>query len=545
RRDQSDPDDRARIEPVAVPALFRAQGQRAHPGPHRLESCDHHRPRQAHGNAEPRHHQHHHRRSGKNVYQGRFHPRRRRQIPAHARAVPRAVPGVDHVRRDPVRRYDFDRRPPHRPRSRQPQRRRALSARDAWPRSLRRRAGGMGVEQPLVAARRDSRDGADDFVRARNGARDRVRHHDLRHFELAGNRARTERRVVRIFAALGNFRAAARLHSPARRRRRRIQAHPLRPARRRIGADPGLFHRILRRQAGRLHAHRFRRAGAPRDADNYVLPRRMAGAVAHARRLSSAGRRISRRARAGRFATRHRRVPGQGRRAVHLSRPRAMDAAALPLRPVDGAGLERTRAARTVQRAGHRIRRGGNRERPLMPPFVYIFLGALAIVSALGVVVQRNPIHSLLSLIGTLLTVALLFIAEDAVVVGFLQIIFYAGAIMVLFLFVIWLLNLQVETGPTGHLALKIFGSLGAALLVTELFFILAPPHLQVKFTHEPSGYGSLASLAGKLFTDYLVAFEVTSVLLLAAVVGAVALARRIPAVEEFREVKEPQKIAS
>jgi NADH:ubiquinone oxidoreductase subunit 6 (subunit J) len=92
---------------------------------------------------------------------------------------------------------------------------------------------------------------------------------------------------------------------------------------------------------------------------------------------------------------------------------------------------------------------------------------------------------------------------------------------------------------------LKIFGSLGAALLVTELFFILAPPHLQVKFTHEPIGYGSLASLAGKLFTDYLVAFEVTSVLLLAAVVGAVALARRIPVVEEFREVKEPEKIAS
>jgi NADH-quinone oxidoreductase subunit J len=180
-----------------------------------------------------------------------------------------------------------------------------------------------------------------------------------------------------------------------------------------------------------------------------------------------------------------------------------------------------------------------------MPPFVYIFLGALAIVSALGVVVQRNPIHSLLSLIATLLTVALLFIAEDAVVVGFLQIIVYAGAIMVLFLFVIWLLNLQVETGPTGHLMLKIFGWLGAALLVTELFFILAPPHLQVKFTHEPIGYGSLASLAGKLFTDYLVAFEVTSVLLLAAVVGAVALARRIPVAEEFREVKEVEKIAS
>jgi len=182
-----------------------------------------------------------------------------------------------------------------------------------------------------------------------------------------------------------------------------------------------------------------------------------------------------------------------------------------------------------------------------MPPFLYIFLGALAIVSALGVIVQRNPIHSLLALIGTLLIVAVLFIAEDAVVVGFLQIIVYAGAIMVLFLFVIWLLNLQAEAGPTGHLALKIFGSLGAALLVTELFFILAPAHLQVKFTREPAGYGSLASLAAKLFTDYLVAFEVTSVLLLAAVVGSIALARKLPAIEASRadEPRAVEKIAS
>jgi NADH-quinone oxidoreductase subunit J len=181
-----------------------------------------------------------------------------------------------------------------------------------------------------------------------------------------------------------------------------------------------------------------------------------------------------------------------------------------------------------------------------MPPFLYIFLGALAIVSALGVVVQRNPVHSLLALIGTLMTVAILFIAEDAVVVGFLQIIVYAGAIMILFLFVIWLLNLQVETGPTGHLALKFFGSLAAALLVTELFFILTPPHLQVKFTHEPAGYGSLESLAGKLFTDYLIAFEVTSVLLLAAVVGSVALARRLPATADAQaSEKIAERIAS
>jgi NADH-quinone oxidoreductase subunit J len=127
------------------------------------------------------------------------------------------------------------------------------------------------------------------------------------------------------------------------------------------------------------------------------------------------------------------------------------------------------------------------------------------------------------------LIIAIFFIAEDAVVVGFLQIIVYAGAIMVLFLFVIWLLNLQAEIGPTGHVVLKVFGSLAAAALAAELFLFISAPHLEVKMVREPTGYGSLASLAGKLFNEYLVAFEVTSVLLLAAVVGAVALARRIP----------------
>jgi NADH-quinone oxidoreductase subunit J len=178
-----------------------------------------------------------------------------------------------------------------------------------------------------------------------------------------------------------------------------------------------------------------------------------------------------------------------------------------------------------------------------MPPFLYIFLGALAIVSALGVIAQRNPVHSLLALISTLMTIAILFIGEDAVVVGFLQIIVYAGAIMILFLFVIWLLNLQAETGPTGSLVLKLLGSLGAALLVTELVLILAPPHLQVKFSHEPAGYGSLARLAGTMFTSYLIAFEVTSVLLLAAVVGSVALARRLPVSAE--QPRAVEKIAS
>jgi NADH-quinone oxidoreductase subunit J len=165
----------------------------------------------------------------------------------------------------------------------------------------------------------------------------------------------------------------------------------------------------------------------------------------------------------------------------------------------------------------------------MMALWVFAFLAALAIITALGVVIQRNPVHSLLSLVMTLLAIALLFMTQNAVVVGLLQIIVYAGAIMVLFLFVIWLLNLQAETGPTGALALKFFGSIAAAALAAELSVFLLRPHLAVKYAGAPADFGSLAALSQKLFTDYLVAFEATSILLLAAIVGAIALARRQP----------------
>jgi NADH-quinone oxidoreductase subunit J len=164
-----------------------------------------------------------------------------------------------------------------------------------------------------------------------------------------------------------------------------------------------------------------------------------------------------------------------------------------------------------------------------MALWLFVFLAVVSIVSALGVVVQRNPVHCLLSLVMTLLALAVIFITLDATVVGFLQIIVYAGAIMVLFLFVIWLLNLQAEAGPTGSLALKFFGTIATAALVAELWTFLLQPHLKVKYIGESAGYGSLGALSQKLFTDYLIAFEATSILLLAAVVGAVALARRQP----------------
>ena len=166
-----------------------------------------------------------------------------------------------------------------------------------------------------------------------------------------------------------------------------------------------------------------------------------------------------------------------------------------------------------------------------MTPGVFMFLAALAVISALGTVAQRNPVHCLLALVATLLTLAVIFIGLDAVTVGFLQAIVYAGAIMVLFLFVIWLLNLQAELrSAPGYLALKAISAVLCAALAAELFLLLRhAPTAGGAQAAAPPGYGSLDLLATTLFADYLVALEITSVLLLAAIVGAVALARREP----------------
>ena len=164
-----------------------------------------------------------------------------------------------------------------------------------------------------------------------------------------------------------------------------------------------------------------------------------------------------------------------------------------------------------------------------MPVGLFIFLATVAIISSLGVVVQKNPIHCLLALIVTLIAIGALFIALSAITVGFLQIIVYVGAIMVLFLFVIWLLNLQAEPAPIGHLALKLFATIAVAAMAGELFGFLARTKASLSAAPVAPGYGSIDSLAQTLFGQYLMAFETTSILLLVAVIGAVAVARRSP----------------
>ena len=163
-----------------------------------------------------------------------------------------------------------------------------------------------------------------------------------------------------------------------------------------------------------------------------------------------------------------------------------------------------------------------------MPIWIFAFLATLALIGALGVVLQSNPVHCVLALALVLMDLGVLFMGLGAVTVGFLQIVVYVGAIMVLFLFIIFLLNIQPDPGEKLHLGLKLFGSLAAAAMAAEFAAIIVRTPVLGRIHTITADFGSVASLARALFTDYLVAFEVTSVLLLAAIVGAIALARRV-----------------
>ena len=157
---------------------------------------------------------------------------------------------------------------------------------------------------------------------------------------------------------------------------------------------------------------------------------------------------------------------------------------------------------------------------------LFLLLAVLTVASELVIVIHRNPVYSALGLVSTLFLLALLFIGLEAHMVAVLQIIVYAGAIVVLFLFVIMLLNLQVEEREMVSRPLigaAVVGGLGLGVLV--LVGIALTPLAAPVPVH--GGYGGTEPLAERLFTAYLLPFELTSLLLLVAIVGAVVVGKR------------------
>lgn len=155
--------------------------------------------------------------------------------------------------------------------------------------------------------------------------------------------------------------------------------------------------------------------------------------------------------------------------------------------------------------------------------FLGVALGAIA--SAIGLVVRRNPLHGALYLVANLACVAVLYLVLRAEFLALTQIIVYAGAIMVLFVFAIFvLIPSRAETGPDPLRAARRWAVPFAAVLGLLVVALIA-----TRTPGAPGGAprGVAGAIGERLFTVYLVPFEITSVLLLAALVGALVLAKR------------------
>jgi NADH-quinone oxidoreductase subunit J len=166
---------------------------------------------------------------------------------------------------------------------------------------------------------------------------------------------------------------------------------------------------------------------------------------------------------------------------------------------------------------------------------VFYAFAAVAVLGSLVVILQRNPIYSVLSLIGAFFGLSGLYVLLDAPFVAIVQIIIYAGAIMVLFLFTVMLLNVPREDAAEWDRTHPLYrpwpmriGAVLALLLIAELAWALSrTPGIGEGVGTGAAGISDVGELGRVLFTDYMFAFEVTSILILAAMVGAVILARK------------------
>jgi len=162
-----------------------------------------------------------------------------------------------------------------------------------------------------------------------------------------------------------------------------------------------------------------------------------------------------------------------------------------------------------------------------MLALLFILFAGLGIGCALAVVAQRNPLYSAISLIGVFISLACLYVMLAAPFIAAVQVIVYAGAIMVLVVFVIMLLNVEQEERGRSRLKFLVPTAVAlAAVLIAEVAFILVSVQ-EFRVTTAASDVGVTHSIGSQLFTRYLLPFEITSILLLMAIVGAMTLARR------------------
>ncbi len=150
------------------------------------------------------------------------------------------------------------------------------------------------------------------------------------------------------------------------------------------------------------------------------------------------------------------------------------------------------------------------------------------VVTALGVVVVRSPVYAAMNLVAAFFFLAGIYVLLTAHLIAFMQVLVYAGAVMVLFLFVIMLLSLgQEQFQKERHRAMQYVGVLGAVALFAVLASAIARiPDAAMGTLAQPDRFGTVKAVGQVLYTQFLLPFEVTSLLLLVAIVGAVVVAK-------------------
>ena len=166
-----------------------------------------------------------------------------------------------------------------------------------------------------------------------------------------------------------------------------------------------------------------------------------------------------------------------------------------------------------------------------MSPFFFWIFASFTLVFGIGVVANRNPVASALSLVVSFLGLSALFMSLDAYFVGIIQVLVYAGAVMVLFLFIIMLLNLQAEERRRINWVVAAGGTCVAIILLIQIAFAIRGfepaqkpfPPLSASITDDVRNIGAA------LFSNYNLPFQIIGVLVLVATIGVVILSKREP----------------
>ena len=159
---------------------------------------------------------------------------------------------------------------------------------------------------------------------------------------------------------------------------------------------------------------------------------------------------------------------------------------------------------------------------------IFWFLSALALGSAVMLISSKNPVHSVLSLIVTFFAISGHYILLNAQFLAIVNIIVYAGAIMVLFLFVVMLMNLNASAEPQKNRILQFAGFISGGCVFLVIIAALVRSDVTSKGMDMAGGnYGLIGNLGKALFTTYVVPFEISSVLFLSAMIGAVVIGKK------------------